>query len=688
MAERMPTSSAATGGRPAGSKASGIPGEFAGLLSAERFDDRIDVDGEISNRDVLSLVWRSLGILGAARNLFLTKFVLAVLSLIPGLVVPFAGKIVIDQVVLGRAVDESTVQFPPHMSLFVGHVATMAPLEIMLAVSVLLGILLVLFGRSGTGVMLSVGADSATQSEAKINAGGSQAGGVFGAVESLVHVRLSQRLVNNLRTRLFTGLARLPMVTLDDHRIGDSVYRVMYDAADLPLICFRLTMEPAVTLIGVATALYLIQYSYGAVAPELVWASALLVPAALLVTLPLSGLMRRVQQASRASGTATTNAIEESMSNIQAVQSLGGMGKEKARIEGKSRESFRRFRHVRIVEIGITVMSTVLTVGLAVFVTLYVTDRVIAGIMSPGDFSVLFGLALSIGGAGLSFGMLWIGLQGNVAAVRRAFFFIDLDQEDQLSGLPDLGGVRDGVRFERVSFEYPNGYRALSNIDLEMKVGEFIAIVGPTGAGKTTLAQLIPGFYRPSAGRVLIDGQDIAGVNVESLRASVTYVFQEHLLMSESIRDNFLLVKTDATEGEMWQACRTAEVADFVEALPQGLDTVLGRSGDTLSVGQKQRLCIARGLIRDTRILVLDEPTAALDPHTENMLVRALRKTSEGRLVIVIAHRLSTIRHADRIVFLEKGEVRDLGTHQQLISNPGGAYRRFVMLQGGLVDPL
>jgi ABC-type multidrug transport system fused ATPase/permease subunit len=218
---------------------------------------------------------------------------------------------------------------------------------------------------------------------------------------------------------------------------------------------------------------------------------------------------------------------------------------------------------------------------------------------------------------------------------------------------------------------------------LDLNLGELAAIVGPTGAGKTSLAYLIPGYYRATEGRVLIDGQDISDVNLDSLRSQVSYVYQEHLLLSESIRSNLWLANPNATEADMLDACRTAGAEEFLEKLPNGLDTVLGRSGDTLSVGQKQRLCIARGLIRNTKILILDEPTAALDPGTENALVRTLMQAAQDRLVIVIAHRLSTIRQADRIIFLEDGEIRDIGNHDTLMANESGPYRRFVKLQGG-----
>ena len=289
-------------------------------------------------------------------------------------------------------------------------------------------------------------------------------------------------------------------------------------------------------------------------------------------------------------------------------------------------------------------------------------------------------------GSGLAIGMFWIGMQGPVAAVRRVFFFLDMETEEPGKPGRELPDVQTGVRFEKAGLSYPNGHSALRNIDLELNVGEMVAIVGPTGAGKTSLAYLIPRYYEATEGRVLIDGQDVSETTVESLRGQVSYVYQEHLLLNESIRSNLLLANPSATEDDILSACRTTGALDFIEELPEGFDTELGQSGDTLSVGQKQRLCIARGLLRDTRILILDEPTAALDPQTENVLVRSLREAAEERLVIVIAHRLSTIRGANRIVFMEAGEVRDLGSHDELMANPDSPYRRFVELQTSGVD--
>ena len=647
----------------------------------ERFDDRVDLNPRISNREAFRIVGRCLGYLARVKGLFAAKVGFSLFALIPGLLAPWTGKILIDQVILKKPFNDDEVPFPPYFQPIVDYLRDMAPMEIMLSLTLLFAGLLVVFGRGGLGVPLEQGRDSATISEGKLSAGGSGMSGLLGAIEMLVNIRLNQRLANGFRTLLFRRLTRLPMQTIDDHRIGDSVYRVMYDAPDLPSVCYSFTLAPLFTVIGTLIALYQMGATYSTIAPELIWVSLAMFPIALVVTIPFSAFVRRIQQASRAAGTATTNAIEESMSNLHAVQSLGGMDRETERVQSRSRESFRRFRHVVLTGIGVGFIGGALGGLLSIYVTVTVAVHVIGGIMTPGDYYALIGLAGTIGGSGVGLGMIWIGVQSEIAAVRRVFFFLDMAVEQPAPEAESLA-IRQGVSFERAGLRYPNGHRALSNVNLALRLGELVAFVGPTGAGKTSLAYLIPGFYQPTEGHVRLDGRNILDIDVASLRAEVSYVFQEHLLLNESIRGNLLLANPAASEADIYDACDAAGASEFIERLPDGLDTRLGQSGDTLSVGQKQRLCIARGLIRNTRILILDEPTAALDPQTENALVQALRRATEGRLVIVIAHRLSTIRQADRIVFLDNGEIREVGTHEGMMADPASPYRRFVELQG------
>ncbi len=653
--------------------------------SAERYDDRIDVDTDLTLADTFVLIGRSIGLLVKVKRIFAYKFIFATVALLPALILPWLLKIAVDQVILQQPMDPS-VRFPPFLDPFLNLIQGMTPNEIMIALTTLSLALLVLFGmRAMPSIQterggLPEGHDAATQSEQALSAGGSQTSGIWGLLETLLTIRMTQKLANSLRTSLMGRLTRLEMTTLDDQRIGDSVYRIMYDAPMLPEICYKLTVAPLLLLFGAVFSLWMIQYSYGSIAPEIVWLAAALMPMTLLLTAPLSGIARRVNQASRAAGASTTNQIEQSVDNISAVQSLGGSQVESENFASKSKESFKRHRVTFLVDLAAVALSYAALIIALCLAFILTTDKIIAGSLSPGDYAVLTGFFFLLGTNARLAGKYWIELQRNVAAVRRVFFFIDYTTELHDQSVP-LATIEKSVELEHVGFAYPDGTQVLRDISLSLPLGELVAIVGPTGAGKTTLAYLLPGYIKPSQGKIRFDDLDLMDVGVDEIRKQVTYVFQEHMLLSESIRDNLLLANPDASQAQMLEACRIAGAMDFIEQMPDGIDTIIGKGGDTLSVGQKQRLSIARGIVRDTPVLVLDEPTAALDPKTENALVEALRNTAKGRLVVVIAHRLSTIREADRIIFLEDGQVRDVGNHEALMAQPASAYRKFVELQ-------
>jgi len=653
------------------------------VLGKNQFDDRVDTQPDIRTTEALRLIGRCTKLLAEAKWLFSLKFLLQLGLVFPALLLPWMAKILIDNVILQRPFGETSVAYPPFMNPILNLIDGLDPMGIMLVLTIIYATMLFTIGSrmGGTGAGLLQGQDAATQAENTVSAGYSAGGGIWGIAEFMVHVRLTQSIANRVRTRLFHRLTHLPMTVLDDQRIGDSVFRVLYDVPEVPDLAYRVTLTPFFMGLGALISLYILQYSYGAVAPELIWIAWFAVPAAFVTTFPFSGALRRTNQNKRAAGSAATNAMEESITQVGAVQSLGASTQVSSRFASFSDQTFLRERYAIAVIILVASIAGGVFAAAAIYVTIVVSDQIIENTMTPGDFAVLLGIYYQISSAAGYYGSIWIKLQETLAAVRRVFFFLDYRSEENRSEGKQLDNIQDGVVLEDVGFDYPDGKRALDRINVELPINKLVAIVGPTGAGKTTLAYLIPSLLTPTSGRILIDGVDIRELNVASLRRHVTYVFQEHTLLSDTVRENLLLANPDATESKLHEALEIAGCNEFLDKLPDGIDTVLGRSGDTLSVGQQQRLSIARGLVRDAKILILDEPTAALDPQTEQRLVGALENAAKDRLVIVIAHRLSTIRRADQIIFLEDGRIVESGSEAELMARPGGAYRTFVELQ-------
>jgi ABC-type multidrug transport system fused ATPase/permease subunit len=253
-----------------------------------------------------------------------------------------------------------------------------------------------------------------------------------------------------------------------------------------------------------------------------------------------------------------------------------------------------------------------------------------------------------------------------------------LDTTPAVREAPDaatLGRATGHLRFEALSFEYPGREGTLTDISFDVAPGQVVAVVGPTGAGKTTLMNLIPRFYDPRSGRILLDGHDVRALSLESLRRQISLVSQEPLLFSGTVAQNIRYGRLDATRDEIETAARAANAHDFIARLPLGYDTEIGEQGARLSGGERQRICVARAFLKDAPILILDEPTSSIDSKTEAVILDALDRLMVGRTTFMIAHRLSTVRHADLIVALDRGTLAEQGTHDQLIAR-GGLYKQ------------
>ncbi|MYD43464.1 MAG: ABC transporter ATP-binding protein [Gammaproteobacteria bacterium] len=650
----------------------------------------LDTRTDIGESETVRIIARSAMYIALFPWRYVTKFILKLGSYaLPLALLPWPAKMLVDHVILSEPLPEmvngSIPGYPPYWEPVIVALYGTSPLELAMALAVF-GVVFVLTIGSYTGgfedeveANLAQGHDYATQVENKMHGGHSTAGGLYGWFEFKLNTRLTQALNHTLRSHLFSRIQALSITKLEDQRIGDSIYRVMYDTPQINEIFYEITHTPIMSTLLFAQALLTMLSAY----PDnmmVAYVTIAVFPAWGLSSALFSRIVRRRGQAARAAGAITTATIEEGMDNVLAVQSLGGNVKEKKRFGDDSKESFFRHRMVSLLWIFIGQLSGVFGHIVFVWFSFYIISQVIAGTMTVGDYAAIFTYYGYMIGPAMALGWLWIRFQDNVAAMRRVFALMDQEPEAQL-GFDKLEEIEEGVSFKNVGLVYPDGRRALDNITFDAKVGEIVAFVGPTGAGKTSLAYLVPRYHVRSEGEILIDAVDINSFDIESLREQVTYVFQETQLFSYSIRDNIRFGKQDATQEEVEHVAKIAGIHDFIQTLPEGYDTRLGNTNAKISVGQKQRISIARGLLRPAKILILDEPTSALDPETEQYLVSSLHEAAKDRLVIIIAHRLSTIAHADKIIYLDEGQIAEQGTHDELVSREDGAYRHFVELQ-------
>tara|TARA_B100002051_G_scaffold276532_1_gene325477 strand:- start:851 stop:2881 length:2031 start_codon:yes stop_codon:yes gene_type:complete len=639
--------------------------------------------------ETLRIIARSWSFVRFFKWRFLIKWTLTLISLLfPVLVLPWTLQIMIDHVVLGMPIDGSSGYqgFPAYMHPILDLMQDMSALEILIWLTASSFLLVIFFGaysneqRDTTEADMQQGNDTATQQDNWTHGGFSFSGGISGYYEYKMNSRLTQSVNHLIRAKLFHRIQSLPITTLEDQRIGDAIYRVMYDTPSINQMFYEIINRPTLSTILFIVAMATMVSAFPHV-PEVIWCAAAVFPIYILVTGPFSSAMRRVQERSRHSGSLTTSTIEEGMDNILAVQSLGGDDKERERFGEDSKESFKRFRFVTLVEILLAnaqLLAGTLVLTIAFWV---VVSKVIDGELSPGNYGSLMFYFGWMQGPAVSFATLWIHLQRFVPGMRRVFALMDLPVEEDIGTL-NIDTIQDSIEIKGAGLVYPDGRRALKDVSFEAKIGEILAFVGPTGSGKTSLAYLIPRYHSATEGEVLIDKINVSDIKIGSLRNQVTYVFQETQLFSSSIFENISFGKPEASQVEVEKVAKISGIHEFIMSLPDGYQTKLGSTSiSKLSVGQKQRIAIARGLLRDSKVLILDEPTSALDPETEEYLVHALQEASKDRLVIIIAHRLSTIANADKVIFLEDGEIQETGSPKELLADKDSLYRKYVDLQ-------
>jgi ATP-binding cassette subfamily B protein len=521
---------------------------------------------------------------------------------------------------------------------------------------------------------------------------------LFNSFRILVNNHFEQNVIFDMRREVYARLQRLPVGYFDQRASGDLMTRVIEDVNSVERVLIDGTEQGVVALVGVFGVGAILFYLNPMLALVAMAPIPLLAAGALWYTLTAHKRYRAQREASSA-----MNALL--MDNLQGVRQIKAFGRE-AHEDARFKDRAAKLREgtlgiMRVWAVYQPTMGFVGAIGFAL--VLWVGGSlVIQGEMEPG---ALVGYLLYLGMFYTPIGQLH-GLnqllQSGRAAGERVLDILDTTEErvDGQARQPIRTPVRGEVIYENVNFRYEAGLESrlqaesdaappakagtpnavLHNISLHAKPGEIIALVGPTGAGKSTIVNLLPAFYEPTAGRILIDGQDLSTLTLASVREHISVVSQEPFLFNGTIRENILYGKLEATDAELIAAAKAANCYEFIARLPEGFDTSVGERGVKLSVGEKQRVSIARALLKNAPILILDEATASVDTATERLIQEALEHLMRGRTSFVIAHRLSTIRNADQILVLRQGEIVERGSHEELLRRDG-LYAKLARIQ-------
>lgn len=485
----------------------------------------------------------------------------------------------------------------------------------------------------------------------------------------------SQKMVMNLRNRLYSHIIRLPVSCFGTNSSGSFMSKVVNDTnalQDVVSLTIKDVLIESTTIVALATVAFWRRWDLAVIA-------FVILPFAFYGAGRLGRRLKAISNRTQKKISMITEILQESFTGVRIIKAFSAESKEENRFDNNSKDFYREnMRSVRVSEFVSLLMESVAGLGIA-FVIWYGGHLIVTDVMTIGEFFSFLTAVFLLYTPAKRLAKVNNGIQKARAPLHRIFEVLAMEKEKE--GTTVKEDFDRYIRYKGVSFTYPASKgKALDKIDLTIKKGELVAIVGKSGGGKTTLINMLPRFYQPDGGAIIIDDIDINEFTLKSLRSLLGIVSQEVILFNDTVLENIRYGKPEASAKEVIEAAKAAYADEFIRVFPEGYDTFIGERGLRLSGGQRQRLSIARAILKNPPVLILDEATSSLDTASEMMIQSALEKLMEKRTTIVIAHRLSTVRKADRIFVMDKGKIAETGTHEELLAKEGH-YQKLYQLQ-------